>query len=86
MKKLNTSSENQIEPTADPSRNLDRYIERGRESPALKGIDWDMLVWGFDADDTVALKTRAHRSYRRAYSHFGAGRLAFFLKACGHSQ
>jgi hypothetical protein len=50
--------------STDSESNLAKYIQRGKRSLALCGIDWNSTLWRFHDDDPVAKKTNAHRSYQ----------------------
>lgn len=52
------------EPRLDPAANMAKFIEQAKRFPALQGIEWEALIWVFDADDPVARKTSKHRDFR----------------------
>ncbi|HTJ77835.1 MAG TPA: hypothetical protein VL357_02470 [Rariglobus sp.] len=68
--------------SADREANFEKYVERGKRSLALNGIEWESTSWRFHGDDPVAKKNNAHRSYQnelmfanRATSKKGSSRL-----------
>lgn len=81
VKALRASSRDHV---GTPEVRLTHFIEKAKNSPALKGIVWESTIWSVDPTDVSARRMRSHKSLitdiyftnRESSSGKGSGRKA----------